>query len=185
MKLTVAIAALLATSAAAFAPATPQRSSTALNVEVDRRVAFGQIAAGAATVAAFPQLASADGAVSTATITRSRALYGGRIADLKKAVESGDLAKVVEEKNSFILFNSGAYPRVVDKQKKKEAISQTNAIFAAIRSGDKAAAKKAYSEYVAANGIKPLPAVDASKGQGYSTEFDFKSRTPAGTIYVR
>lgn len=146
---------------------------------VDRRAAFGQIAAGtAAVVAGFPQLASADGAISSATIQRSRTLYGGRIADLKTAVDKGDVSAIAAEKNAFILFNSGAYPRIVDKNAKKEAIAGTNAIFAAIRKGDKAAVKDAYNKYVAANDIKPIP--DGSKGQGYSSDFDYKTRSKAG-----
>jgi len=183
MKISVAVCALLASSAAAFAPATGSRASTALNM--DRRAAFGQIATGAAVVAGLPQLALADGAVSAATIQRSRVTYGGRIADLKKAVESGDLAAVAAEKNAFILFNSGAYPAAKDKSKKKAAIAQTNDIFRAIKSGDKAALKSAYSTYVASNDIKPFPVVDPKKGQGYSSDYDFKVRTPAAAIYVR
>lgn len=155
-----------------------------MNAEVDRRAAFGQIAAGtaaaSAVIAGFPQIASADGAISAATIARSRTLYGGRIADLKKAVDSGDFGAVAAEKNAFVLFNSGAYPRIVDKLKKKEAITGTNAIFAAIRKGDKAGVKDAYSKYVAAHDIKPVPVVDAQKGQGYSSDYDYKVKTTAG-----
>jgi len=148
-------------------------------MEVDRRVALGQIAAaGAAAAVAFPQLASADGAVSAATKARAQGIYGTRIADLKKAVDSGDFNAIAEEKNAFVLYNSGAYPTAKDKSKKKEAIAQTNAIFQAIRKGDKAAVKDAYSKYVATQGIKPLPAVK-DNGQGYSGDYDYKVRTPA------
>jgi hypothetical protein len=152
---------------------------------VDRRAAFGQIAGAAAAVAAFPQLASADGAVSAATVNRARGIYGDRIAALKSAVEKGDLDAIVAEKNAFVLFNSGAYPTAKSKQQKKAAIEGTNAIFKAIKAGDKAAVKSAYNSYVAANDISPLPAVDANKGQGYSGDFDFRVRTKAGAIYVR
>jgi len=147
---------------------------------MERRTAFGQIAAGAAVVAGLPQIASADGAVSAATIQRAKVVYGGRIADLKSAVEKGDFEAVAAEKNAFVLFNSGAYPRAKDKPLKKSAIAQTNAIFAAIRSGDKAALKDAYGKYVSSNEIRPFPAIDLKYGQGYSTDFDFKSRTKAG-----
>lgn len=149
-------------------------------MEVDRRVAFGQIAFGAAAIAGLPQLAAADGAVSAATIQRSRAVHGSRIAALKEAVAKGDFDAIAAEKNSFILFNSGAYPTAKDKSKKKAAIASTNAIFGAIRSGDKGALKDAYSKYVASNGIKPFPKIDKNYGQGYSSDYDFKARTSAG-----
>mmetsp|Transcript_2225 Transcript_2225/g.1377 ORF Transcript_2225/g.1377 Transcript_2225/m.1377 type:complete len:181 (-) Transcript_2225:271-813(-) len=180
MKLSL-IAVTLISSAAAFAPSSVERSSTALNM--DRRAAFGQIATAGAVLAGVPAIASADGAVSPATIERARVTYGGRIADLKSAVEAGNFAAIAEEKNAFVLFNSGAY--AANKSKKKEAVAGTNKIFAAIRSGDKAAVKSAYSEYVAANNIKPIAPVDPNSGQGYSSDFDYRVKTPAAAIYVR
>ena len=159
-----------------------QRSSTALNM--DRRAAFGAIAAGAAVVAA-PQFASADGAVSASTIGKAKAIYGDRIAALKSAVDAGNFDAVVEERNAFVLFNSGAYPTAKDKADKAAAIEGTNAIFKAVKAGDKAALKSAYSAYVAANDIKPLPKIESQKGQGYSSDFDYKRLSPAGAIYVR
>ena len=152
---------------------------------MERRVAFGQIAAGAAVVAGLPNLALADGAVSAATVARARGIYGDRIASLEKAVASGDLAAVASEKNAFILFNSGAYPTAKDKSSKAAAIAATNNIFAAIRSGDKGALKSAYTAYVKANDIKPLPVITSEKGQGYSGDYDYKNRSPAGAVYVR
>lgn len=152
---------------------------------MDRRVAFGQIAAGAATVVALPQLAFADGAVSAASIQKARAVYGNRIYELKSAVEKGDFGAVADEKNAFILFNSGAYPRVTDKKEKAEAIKQTNAIFAAVKAGDKSALKSAYTAYVKDNEISALPAVSSDKGQGYSSDFDYRRLSKAGAIYVR
>jgi len=152
---------------------------------MDRRAAFGAIAAGAAAVVAAPQFANADGAVSAATVGKARAVYGNRIAALKSAVEAGNFDAVAEEKNAFVLFNSGVYPTPKDKADKAAAIAGTNAIFSAVKAGDKAALKKAYSAYVASNEIKPLPAVDSSKGQGYSSDFDYKRLSSAGAIYVR
>lgn len=149
-------------------------------MEVDRRAAFGQIAIGAAVVAGVPQLAAADGAVSAATINRARYQYGDRIIALKPAVEKGDFDAVKEEKNAFILFNSGSYPRVTDKTAKAEAIKGTNEIFAAVKAKDAGALKKAYSDYVAKNDIKAIPAVSNKDGQGYSGDFDFRVKTKAG-----
>lgn len=151
---------------------------------MDRRLAFGQIAAGAAVVAALPQLALADGAVSAATKARARAVNGAKILALKSAVEAGDFEAVAEAKNAFVLFNSGVYPSAKEKSKKKEAITATNAIFSAIKSGDKAALKSAYSKYVASNDISPLSAA-GKNGQGGYSDYDYKVRTPAGAVYVR
>ena len=98
---------------------------------------------------------------------------------MKSAVEKGDFDAVAAEKNAFILFNSGAYPRVVDKQAKADAIKGTNAIFAAVKSKDTGALKKAYSDYVATNEISSLPAVSNANGQGYSGDFDYRVKTSA------
>ena len=148
-------------------------------MEVDRRAAFGQIAVGAAAFAGLAQPAFADGAVSGATKERAKAIYGSRIAALKGAVDSGDFAAVADEKNAFILYNSGAYPTAKDKDAKAAAISSTNAIFAAIKAGDKAALKSAYGSYVASTGVKAIPAVKNSYGQGYSCDYDYRVNTPA------
>eukprot|EP01083_Nonionella_stella_P220650 789241_1 len=150
---------------------------------MDRRAAFGQIATAGAVLAGVPAIASADGAASSATINRARGLYGSRIADLAGAVAAGDYAAIAAEKNAFILFNSGAYP--TNKAAQKNAVAQTNAIFAAIRSGDKAGVKSAYETYVSSNKINALPTVDPNDGQGYCSDFDFRVRSSAGAIYVR
>lgn len=147
---------------------------------MDRRAAFGQIAIGAAAVAGVPQIAAADGAVSSATIARARGIYGDRIASLKDAAAKGDFDAIAAEKNAFILFNSGAYPRVVDKEAKAAAVAATNDIFAAVKGKDAGGLKSAYTSYVASNGISALPNIKASYGQGYSGDYDYKTRTSAG-----
>ena len=152
---------------------------------MDRRSTFGAIAGAAAVVVAAPQFAFADGAVSAASINKAKVKYGQRIVDLKSAVDAGNFDAVAAEKAAFILFNSGAYPTAKDKPAKKSAIAGTNAIFAAVKSGDKAALKSAYSAYVASNDIRGIPAVDAQTGQGFSSDFDFRRNTKAGAIYVR
>ncbi|GKZ01519.1 hypothetical protein MPSEU_001102500 [Mayamaea pseudoterrestris] len=183
MKLSLAICAAVATSAAAFQPAVSQRSGTALNM--DRRAAIGQAVVGAATIAALPQLALADGAVSGATIARAKFNYGSKIYSLKSAVEKGDFDAVAAEKNSFILFNSGVYPTAKSKPLKKAAISATNEIFRAVKSKDAKALKEAYGAYLAANSITAPAVADKKTTQGYSNDFDYKVRTTAGTIYQR
>jgi pectate lyase len=130
-------------------------------------------------------MASADGAISAATVQRSRFNYGSRIAALKSAVAKGDFAAVAAEKNAFVLFNSGAYPRAKDKAAKSDAIAGTNAIFAAIRSKDASALKKAYDSYVTSNNIKEVAPLDASGGQGYSSDYDYRVKTKQAAIYVR
>ena len=179
MKFSAAIALAFAASASAFAPAPVERASTSLNM--DRRAAATQIATGAAVLAGLPQLALADGARSATTAQRAKFIYGQRIAGLESAVNAGDFGAVAAEKNAFILYNSGA---ISDKAKKAAAVKGTNEIFAAIRSKDAAALKKAYGAYKSANGIAVVT-VDLSGGQGYSDQYDYKARTAAGTIYVR
>ena len=144
---------------------------------MDRRTAFGQIAAAGAALASVPAIANADGAVSAASIGRARGIYGDRISALKDAVAKGDFAAVAAEKNAFILFNSGAYPTAKDKANKAAAIDGTNKIFAAIRSKDTGALKSSYEAYIKANDIKPLPDIDPNKGQGYSSDYDYRVKT--------
>mmetsp|Transcript_23425 Transcript_23425/g.65376 ORF Transcript_23425/g.65376 Transcript_23425/m.65376 type:complete len:182 (-) Transcript_23425:458-1003(-) len=181
MKFAATVSALLIASAAAFSPAAPERASTALNM--DRRAAMGAI--GAAALVGVPAMASADGAISTASIQRAKFTYGSRIAALKSAVAAGDFAAVAAEKNAFILFNSGVYPAVKDKSSKASAIAGTNAIFAAIRSKDSGALKSAYDSYIAANDIREPEELDAAEGQGYCGDFDYRVRTKQAAIYVR
>ena len=142
----------------------------------DRRAALVQIAGAAAAVVPFA--ANADGAVSSASIGRARGIYGTRIAALASAVGSGDFGAVVAEKNAFVLFNSGAYPK--DKAKKSAAIAGTNAIFAAVRAQDKAALKSAYDDYVKTCSINELPSITNDDGQGYSNDYDYRARTASG-----
>ena len=127
-------------------------------------------------------MASADGAISAATITKAKVKYGSRIAALKKAVAAGDFAAVAEEKSAFILFNSGAYPGAKFKSSKASAIAGTNAIFAAIRSRDKAALKTAYDAYVGSNGITDAP--EPAGGQSYASEFSYLICTPSAGCHL-
>jgi len=181
MKLSLIITTLTASYTAAFAPATVERTRTSL--DMDRRAAFGQITAAGAAIVTMPAIASADGAVSKATIGRSRGIYGSRIAALQSAVDAGDFAAVANEKNAFILFNSGVYAK--DKGRKSAAVSATNEIFAAIRAQDKTSLKSAFSAYRASNNIDEMPDVSNNDGQGFSNDYDYRARTKAGAIYQR
>jgi hypothetical protein len=107
-------------------------------------------------------------------------VYGDRIAALKDDVNKGNFSAVAGEKNAFILFNSGVYPTAKDKSKKADSIALTNEIFGAIRAKDAGAMKKAYDEYVKFNDCKTLPQVDPQTGQGYSSDYGYVNRSPAG-----
>jgi predicted TIM-barrel enzyme len=153
---------------------------------MDRRAVMGGITAAAvAGVVAFPTMASADGAVSAATIQRSKFNYGQRIAALKGAVAAGDFGAVAAEKNAFILFNSGAYPSVKSKGLKTAAIAGTNTIFAAIRAKDAVALKSAYTAYCTANDISEAKSITNRDGQGISSDFHYRVGTKQAAIYVR
>lgn len=78
-------------------------------VDASRRDMLGQAAGVVGLMAAGAAPAFADGAVSMATVQRARGIYGGRIADLTDAVEKGDTAAIMAEKNAFALFVSGGY----------------------------------------------------------------------------
>jgi len=183
MKVFYLLATLVSVSAFAPQPTNVHRQT---ELHMDRRSAVTQVGIAASIVAGLPSIASADGAVSKATVQRSRGIYGNRIYVLQDAVKAGDFQAVAEEKNAFILFNSGVYPGAKNKDKKAAAIEGTNAIFAAIRSKDKGALKKSFESYLASNEITGLPNEESnSKGQGYSTDYDYRLRTKAGTIYQR
>eukprot|EP00536_Pseudo-nitzschia_multiseries_P015802 jgi/Psemu1/263239/estExt_Genewise1Plus.C_9560020 len=183
MKFVAVVSAALIASASAFAPAaTSERAATALNM--DRRAAMAGIAA-AAGAAAMPGMALADGATSAATVQRQKFRYGSRIAALKGAVDKGDFAAVAEEKNAFILYNSGAFPGAKNKTKKADAIAATNAIFAAIRGKDAGALKTAYANYAKTVDLSDYAAISAEQGQGYSSDYDYRVGTNQASIWVR
>ena len=174
--------ALFATGAAALAPA------PATGVAANRRAALQKVAGAVAGALALPQVASADGAVSTATVARSRGIYGGRIAALSGAVSKGDFAAVADEKNAFILFNSGAYQLKTPAAKAAKAVAQegTANIFAAVDAKDAGKLKAAYAAYTKNAGIDLSPTKESAMGgQGFGSDYDWKNRTPKGTVYQR
>lgn len=132
-------------------------------------------ASGAAAVAAaaLPSAAFADGAKSLATQARARGTYGGRIADLKAAVDKGDTAAVLGEQNVFALFNSGVYS--TDKKKFGQADDLAKAVVSAARAGDSGDLKKTYAAYMKFTEKKSGYA-GAGDGQGLGSEFDYKNR---------
>jgi hypothetical protein len=188
MKFSAIVCATLLASASAFAPSSIESRSTTSLEAVDRRVAFGQMAAGAAGIVGASSLSApafADGAVSNGTRLKARVIYGARILDLEAAVKAGDFKAVAAEKNAFVLFNSGVYSSPKTKTEKKQAIKDVNAIFAAIRSKDQAALSTAYKAYVADNNIVAIPDLDGGKVQSYSSDFGYLAKTKSAAIYVR
>jgi len=167
----------------------PINTAPALGDNVnDRREVMQALAGAVAGAVVMPQVAMADGAVSTATIQRARGIYGGRIARLKDAVSKGDFAAVESEKNAFILFNSGAYRTKSPKAKAEKAAAEAAYadILAAVSAKDAGKLKSSYAAYVKAADIdiNPKP-VDQMTGQGYSNDYDWKVKTDKGVIYQR
>mmetsp|Transcript_20267 Transcript_20267/g.26236 ORF Transcript_20267/g.26236 Transcript_20267/m.26236 type:complete len:180 (-) Transcript_20267:1171-1710(-) len=172
---------LLVAGASALAPSMNSRPS----VQGRRQVVEQAVGVLGAVVLA-PKPAFADGAVSAATVQRARGIYGGRIVALKSAVDKGDFDAILEEKNAFDLFNSGAYAikGPVAKAQKEASIAATKEIFTAVSTKDKAGLSKAYSTFLKNADIDPTP-VTVEKGQGYSSDYDWKVRTAKGAIYQR
>ena len=113
---------------------------------------------------------------------------GGRIAALSGAVSKGDFAAVADEKNAFILFNSGAYQLKTPAAKAAKAVAQegTADIFAAVDAKDAGKLKAAYAAYTKNAGIDLSPAKESVMGgQGFGSDYDWKNRTPKGTVYQR
>jgi len=176
-------------SSSASGPEMPINTAPALGDNVsDRREVMQALAGAVAGAVVMPQVAMADGAVSTATIQRARGIYGGRIARLKDAVSKGDFAAVESEKNAFILFNSGAYRTNSPKAKAEKAatVAAYEDVLAAVSAKDAGKLKTSYAAYVKAADIdiNPKP-LDQMSGQGYSNDYDWKVKTDKGVIYQR
>jgi len=176
-------------SSSVSGPDMPMNTAPALGENgSDRRAAMQQVAGAIAGAVVMPQVAVADGAVSVNTIQRSRGIYGGRVAALKDAVAKGDFAAVENEKNAFILFNSGAYRlnSPAAKAQKAVTVAAYEDVFAAVAAKDAGKLKTSYAAYVKAADIdiNPKP-VDVNTGQGFSNDYDWKVKTSKGAIYQR
>jgi len=122
-----------------------------------------------AALAAAPLAAFADGASSKAVLERARAIYGSRVARLVDASPE----KIIEEKNTFTLFTTGAYRSAKDKEKQKELKALSAKALAAAKAGDKAGANAAVKEFVKAGEIRILDTVPGGN-------FDPKQRRNPG-----
>ena len=136
----VSTAALLA-----FTPSTPVAPSQVARSACSVRMAEAPLARrtvlstfAAAAVGMAPLAAFADGAASPATRERARAIYGSRIARLTGA----PAAEILDEKNAFTLFISGAYrsdAATKELRTKLTALSKTT--IASAKAGDSAGAQ--------------------------------------------
>jgi len=159
-----------------FAPPTAMPNSaargTALTMSepvLARRAMLGNFAAVAALA---PAAAFADGASSAAVVARSRAIYGSRVARLVDASPEA----ILEEKNCFTLFTTGAYPRTgnaADKPTQSALKAASKKALAAASAGDKAGANAAVKEFVK---IGKITVQDTSDG----AIFNPKQRRNAG-----
>jgi hypothetical protein len=111
------------------------------------------LAAGAAA-AFIPLAANADGASSIAVKEKSRAVYGSRVYRLKGATAE----RVLEEKNTFTLFITGAYRNGdLDTQKKLKGLEKD--ILKAAKAGDTSAAQASINEFIKVGKIRELDTV--------------------------
>ena len=191
MRLFVATLALLA-SASAYAPS--QRSArrpTRMAAEVvDRRAALSAAVSGAVALGALGALAPAaraDGAVSKATVSRARGIYGAKITALAGAAKVGDLKAFEAERGAFDIFSSSGYARstLAEKKAVKAGVAE---IYAAVAARDKPAVEAAYARftkaYVPVNPFGDSVGVDAGQGCATGCDYDWKARTPKGTLFI-
>jgi len=139
MMALVSTAALLA-----FTPMAP------LQEAASRRTVVGTFAA---AVAAAPFAALADGASSPTVRERARVIYGSRVARLSSATAD----QILEEKNAFTLFTTGAYRSdAATKQTKAELTALSKKALASAKAGDTAGAQAAVKEFVKVGEIRIL-----------------------------
>lgn len=176
----LAFAALLA-GCSAFTTAPIARTRSRLMMADSRRAAvtkFGQALGLGIAAAGMPGAAFADGAVSDASRSRARGIYGPKVL-----ATGGAPAAVLGEETSFKLYVSGGLKR---KDEQKVANAALKDLLAAAKKGDDGATKDAYKKYLAATGLdKPSPFTDKDAYQGSSSDFTWTNRTNKGYVYVR
>jgi hypothetical protein len=122
-----------------------------------RRAFVGTFAAAAVGMA--PLAAFADGAASPATRERARAIYGSRIARLSNA----PAADILEEKNAFKLFISGAYRSdAATKELRGKLTSISASTIASAKAGDSSGAQAGVKEFVKIADLRVLDTVQNS-----------------------
>jgi len=144
-----------------FAPPTalPATRATALTMAEQPMLGRREMLSAAAAAATMAPLAAfADGASSPAVLERSRQIYGSRVARLTDASTDA----ILEEKNAFTLFTTGAFPRTgntASKETQKKLAALSKQAIAAASKGDKAGANAAVKEFVTVGKIKELDTV--------------------------
>ena len=107
----------------------------------------------AAAAAAVPLAANADGASSPTVRERARVMYGSRVYRLLKA----DADTIVEEKNVFTLFTTGAYRAdAATKATKTELTALGAKAVKLAKKGDTSGAQAAVKDFVALGKIRQL-----------------------------
>ena len=195
----VSTAALLAFSPSMpMAPGQAARSACSVRMAeapLARRAFVGTFAAAAVGMA--PLAAFADGAASPATRERARAIYGSRIARLSNA----PAADILEEKNAFKLFISGAYRSdAATKELRGKLTSISASTIASAKAGDSSGAQAGVKVRLIlpsphtppraavpeARKFKLSPSVSTSPphrslSRSLTSESSTRSRTPSGT----
>merc|ERR1719311_572009 len=126
--------------------ATSSEGTAKQALPMSRRDLLGSAAAVAAMA---PLAASADGASSKAVKERSRAIYGSRVFRLQgKSTEA-----VLEDKNAFKLFITGAY-RTDEPELRKQLTTLSANIVKAAKAGDSGETQKGLKEFIALGKIR-------------------------------
>ena len=152
------VSSLLIAASSASALLVPAAAPTRTSVSaLGRREAIASFAAAAALLPVTAALA--DGANSAQTVFRARAIYGSRIYRLLKASSAAD---ILEEKNAFKLFVSGAYRTPLsgaakEEQTTLEALRKEILVLAG--KGDDKAAKDKIKDFVTLAKITELDSV--------------------------
>ena len=153
------------TSALAFSAgpmpsnAVSARGSAVVMTEQPMLARRAMLGAAAAAITAAPMAAFADGASSPAVLARSRAIYGSRVFRLQDASPEA----ILEEKNAFTLFTTGAYPRTGNaafKETQAGLKAASKKALAAAAKGDKAGAQAAVKEFCAIGEISNVKDYD-------------------------
>lgn len=124
----------------------------------------------------------ADGAYSASSVFRTRNLYGQRILNLEKDVNSGNFAALSDTDTSFTLFIAGTTKR--DKELKKTEEGLAASFSAAVKAKDAAKAKAAWSEFIKVADLKSEYKPD-ERGQTDSSGYSPTWGTSKQYIYQR
>ena len=129
-------------------------SSSISTTTTSRRAVLGHTLLGAAS-SLLPLPALAVAPPSPQQMLKSRAVYGSRVFRLQDATP----ATILDEKNVFTLFITGAFGSTADKSTRKALEKLEKAALAAAGKGDAAAAHAAIKEFIALGQITEMDMV--------------------------